>query len=301
MTQLSWPWSTVTGLGDGAAELGEDNSRYMLATLFGVQDPAIEGVSKGVLNELEVTGAATPLQVDTGSAICYGLYFNDAAVNLAIVTPALGTTGGRVVLQTNWAGTGGASLEARTRAAIKYSADGNPAIPNLTQTPGVTWEISLATFTITTGGAITLTDDRTFRRSVYMVGTDEMDLNSVDDTIAGDRVPQFYRRQGGSASNWNSPGSNNYTPGAVRIQSGVLPVAFSGGSAYSGTVTFPVAFSDIPNCMVCWNSQGVLGTLQILVFIYQVSASQLVARLENISGVGYSGTLYFNWWAVGPE
>lgn len=179
MTEKSWPWSTVAALGDGASELGESDSRAMLALYFGIQDPTSEGVSKGVLNELEVTGTASPLQVDTGAGICYGLYFNDAAVNVTVPTPSLGTTGGRIVLQTNWAGTGGASLEARTRIALKSSADGNPSIPALTQSVGTTWEISLATFTITTGGVIAVTDDRTFRMSTMMVDTDEIHDDAV--------------------------------------------------------------------------------------------------------------------------
>lgn len=174
MTQYSWPWSTVTGLGDGSSELGESLSRSFLATLFKVQDPTVEGVSKGVLGELEVTGVASPLAVAAGSGICYGLYLSDAAENLTVSTPALGTTGGRIVLQTNWAGTGGASLEARTRLAVTLSTDGDPSIPALTQSVGVTWEISLATFTITTGGVIAVTDDRTFRKSTGMVDTAEI-------------------------------------------------------------------------------------------------------------------------------
>ena len=81
MTEKSWPWSTVAGVGDGATELSEALTREFLAVYFGVQDPATEGVSKGVLNELAVTGTASPLAVNTGSAICYGLYINDASVN----------------------------------------------------------------------------------------------------------------------------------------------------------------------------------------------------------------------------
>lgn len=180
MTQKSWPWSTVAALGDGAAELNEADSRAFLAIWFGVQNPAVEGVSKGVGGELAVSGTASPLAVASGSGICYGLYINDAATTTpAISTPAVGTTGGRVVLQTNWAGTGGGSLEARTRIAVKKSADGVAAIPGLTQVFGTTWEISLATFQITTGGAITVTDDRTFRRSTMVMGASEIDNDSV--------------------------------------------------------------------------------------------------------------------------
>ena len=175
MTQKSWPWSTVAAVGDGASELGESDSREFLALYFKVQDPTDEGVSKGVLNELAVSGASSPLSVASGSAICYGLYVSNAVENLTVATPSLGTTGGRVVLQTNWAGTGGASLEARTRLAVKLNSDGVAAIPAVTQTVGVTWEITLATFTITTGGVIALTDARTFRKSTAMVGTDEIE------------------------------------------------------------------------------------------------------------------------------
>jgi len=174
MTEKSWPWSTVAGLGDGSSELGEDDARLFLATRFLVQDPTEEGVCKGVLNELEVTGAASPLAVDTGSAVCYGLYINDASVNLTVTTPSVGTTGGRVVLQTNWAGTGGAGLEARTRLAVVLNSDGNAAIPALTQSAGTTWEISLATFTITTGGVITLTDDRAYRKTTAEITAEEI-------------------------------------------------------------------------------------------------------------------------------
>ena len=184
MTEKSWPWSTVAGLGDGASELGEADARYMLAAYFKIQDPTLEGISKGVLNELEVTGVASPIQVDTGSGVCYGLYFNDAAVNIAISTPAIGTTGGRVVLQTNWAGTGGGALEARTRIAYKISADGVAAIPAVVQAFGTTWEISLATFTITTGGVISITDTRVFRRSTAVVNTEEI----VDDAVTNSKI-----------------------------------------------------------------------------------------------------------------
>lgn len=210
MTQKSWPWDTSVGLGDGAADLSEGLAREFLATYFGVQDPAVEGVCKGLdIGELEVSGAASPLSVDPGAAICYGLYISDASVNLAVSTPAVGTTGWRVVLQTNWAGTGGAGLEARTRLAVIMSADNDPSIPALTQTFGTTWEISLATFTITTMGAITLTDDRTFRRSTAMVDTDEIVDGAVTTAKLSSRTRRFlvqpFQKQdpGGAPDYWH--------------------------------------------------------------------------------------------------
>lgn len=381
MTQKSWPWSTVAGLGDGAAELTEALSREFLAVYFGVQDPAVEGVSKGVLGELAVSGSATPLSVQPGSAICYGLYINDDVVNLAVSTPAVNTTGGRVVLQTNWAGTGGGSLEARTRLAIRMSADGNPAIPALVQSFGTTWEISLATFTITTGGAITVTDDRTFRKSTALVAAGGIDpdvvtnanlrnsaavsvigraANSsgdpadiaagandrllrrtgdalnfgqltagmfpagvvpvggladgavnataklandiVDDTKVGNRVPQFYRRQGGSDTNWAAPGTTERTPGDVRMQGGAIE--WSGGAALTGnlTVTFPNAFSQVPLVYVnVIDASGGTGPNLINANISALSASQASITWRSVDGATTHTSVLFTWLAIGAE
>jgi hypothetical protein len=392
MSEKSWPWSTAAGLGDGAAELNEALAREFLALYFGVQNPAVEGVCKGLaLGELAVSGVASPLSIAPGAGICYGLYINDGVVTKAVSTPAVGTTGGRVVLQTNWAGTGGAPLEARTRIAVKVSPDGNPAIPALTQSFGTTWEVSLATFTITTGGAITVTDDRTFRRSTAMVGTAEIDnlavtsgklaagavtsgklaagavtagkiaasavqadnlaagaINNsaqfaagvvnaaalgalavetakindlavtsgklganavvagkladgavdttarlandiVDDTKAGNRVPQFYRRQGGDATDWNFPGATNYTPGAVRMQAGAILCSSSGVVA----VTFPVAFSAKPLVFPGNTGARVVG-------IYNVTATGFNVDMWNFSA-GTRVAEVALWLAVGPE
>jgi hypothetical protein len=322
MAERSWPWSTVAGLGDGTAELNEAYSRQFLALYFGVQDPAVEGVCKGLdIGELEVTGIASPLSVDPGAGICYGLYINDAVKTLAVSTPAINTTGGRVVLQTNWAGTGGAGLEARTRLAVKMSADGNPAIPGLTQAFGTTWEISLATFTITTGaGVITVTDDRTFRRSTAMVDTDEIvnlavetgKINNlavttakiandaVDDTKAGNRVPQFYRRQGGHANNWYVPGTTTYTPTAVRMQGGVKE--WTGGAAATGSlaVTFPTAFSYRPIVLVqvlgqAASDSSISATVQVA-----ISTTGFVVDWYDNDGTNHT-SVYIAWHAEGPE
>jgi hypothetical protein len=322
MVERSWPWSTVAGLGDGTAELNEALSREFLSLFFGVQNPAVEGVCKGLsIGELLVSGIASPLSVDPGAGICYGLYTNDAIKTLAVTTPSINTTGGRVVLQTNWAGTGGAGLEARTRLAVKMSADGNPAIPGLTQAFGTTWEISLATFTITTGaGVITVTDDRTFRRSTSVVDTDEIvnlavetgKINNlavttgkiandaVDDTKAGSRVPQFYRRQGGHANNWNISGTTTYTPTAVRMQGGscLIPVLNGFSKGYL-EITFPTAFSAIPIVSATtYDYAG--GAVPDRIYTNTITASQVRIYAERTGTVG-NDDFYANWLAIGTE
>jgi len=72
------------------------------------------------------------------------------------------------------------------------SADNDPSIPALTQAFGTTWEISLATFTITTGGVITVTDDRTFRRSTAVIDTDEILDNAVTPAKIANRTRKLF-------------------------------------------------------------------------------------------------------------
>jgi len=155
MTEKSRFW-TDAGVGDmPAGGYSADEFAAVIRRLT-LSDPTAEGVLRGVDNELAVSGSASPLAVASGAAIVYGIeYDNSASLNLTVSTPASGTTGGRVNLTADWS--------AQTiRAAVQMNTDGNPAIPALTQTPGSEWSIPLATFTITTAGAITLTDAREF-------------------------------------------------------------------------------------------------------------------------------------------
>lgn len=121
----------------------------------------------------------------------------------------------------------------------------------------------------------------------------------VDDTKVGNRVPQFYRRQGGNASDWSIPGTTNYTPGPVRFQAGVVSLALTtdlGGGIYMGEVdvTFPISFSNKPNILL---SQ--FGTYSANVLKYYNPT------LNTVKIIGYNNgvTPSFNvvWFAFGPE
>lgn len=185
--EKSWPWDTnppTGGAGDGATGLSEGVAREFLSLYFLVNDPTQEGVSVGVGQELQASGTASPIQIGTGSGVCYGLYINDEAVNIPVSTPIVGVTGGRIVLQTNWAGVGGSSLEARTRLALKMSSDGVPTPPALTQNAGTTWEIGLWDFTVTTGGVINLVDRRVFRTSTFL----SKSKNIADQSITTEKL-----------------------------------------------------------------------------------------------------------------
>jgi hypothetical protein len=154
MSEMSLLWETTSGVGDGVAPYTQAQANEFFRD-FTIDALATMGVLSGKDNELAVSGAASPLSVATGKAIVYGFrYWNDAALNVAVPTPVVGDTGGRIVLRADW----GANT---VRAAVKLSADGNPAIPALTQVAGTTWEISLCSFVIATTGIIYTTSAKT--------------------------------------------------------------------------------------------------------------------------------------------
>lgn len=151
MTESSRPWQDAVG--DGGPYNAATQWAQVLETL-GLAVGANVGVVSGIQNELAVTSSGNNnATTNTGRALVEGiLYENDASESKATASPVVGTTGRRVVLR--------ADYSARTvRIVIITSSDGTAALPALTQAAGVTWEIPLRGFTITTGGVITLGDD----------------------------------------------------------------------------------------------------------------------------------------------
>lgn len=285
MAEQSIFWTTG-GAGDGASPYTQTQVTDWLRRTF-LSDPANEGVLAGYANGLAVSGTSSPISVAAGAAIVYGVpYENTAPVSLAVPTPTIGPTGHRVVLRVNWA--------ARTvRLTLLSSSNGVALPPAPTQTAGTTWDIPLARLTIAPGGAITMVDERAFAHPNLRIGTNQLDdggvtgaklaENSVDDTRAGSRVPQFYRRQGGHASDWSISGTTTYTPEAVRMQAG--RVAVSGGSA---TITFPVAFSGRPVVVLTPSSDA-------RVWVVGAETSFVVI------GASDPAPLAVSWLAIGPE
>ena len=111
--------------------------------------------------------------------------------------------------------------------------------------------------------------------------------DAIDDTKAGDRVPQFYRRKGGSSSSWASPGSSNYTPGAVRMQGGFVNVNDS------QSVSFPTSFSNSP-LVICMGS-----TVARNVTVGTISSSSFTITVTDLGGSPATSNVF--WLAVGPE
>ncbi len=151
MVENSRPWEGIT-TGDAGAYT-DDDWTDIWKDLLGALADADTGILSNVLNELEVTGAGTPLSVNTGVALVDGTYYtNGAAVSVAIATPAGATRIDRVVLRKSWA--------AQTvRITLVAGVEGGGA-PALTQVDGTTWDLPLFQASITVGGVVTLTDER---------------------------------------------------------------------------------------------------------------------------------------------
>ena len=177
MAIQSMMWTTTAGLGHGVIS-GYASNRWQafIRKMFQSDRANTGSVLLDVDNELAVTGTASPLAVATGAILGYGFFVeSDTPLSLAVTTPVGGTTGGHVILRVTWA----------TQIAdilVVRSANGDPSIPPLTQTPNTVYEVRLATFQITTGGVITLTDTRDFAKFSAQVYGSNLHSSVVDGT-----------------------------------------------------------------------------------------------------------------------
>lgn len=170
MAQDSWFWTTGA-TGDGATAYTQAKViLWQRQTFVGADN---EGMLKDYLNELATTGATSPVATNTGGAYVHGFpYNNSASVDTAIPTPSSNTRIDRLVLRANWS----AQTVRITRIA---GTEGSGTPPAMTQTDGTTWDIPLYQVSITTGGAITLTDEREFLHPNIAVNTDMLDDDAV--------------------------------------------------------------------------------------------------------------------------
>lgn len=154
MTERSYYWGgTVTG--DASLAPYTDDEFSDLWRLLFTSDPATQGVISGYLNALAASGAVSPVAINTGAALVDGkAYINDASLNVTIPTPSGATRIDRIVLRKDF-------LNQTVRITRIAGAEGGGA-PAITQTDNVTWDIKLCQVSITTLGAITLTDERTY-------------------------------------------------------------------------------------------------------------------------------------------
>jgi hypothetical protein len=150
MTEKSLVWGGNT-TGD-AGPYSFEQWQHMYRILFQT-DIADEGIVDAYLNELAVTGAVTPVVVNTGAALVDGVpYESTASVSVTIPTPAGATRIDRIVLRKSWS--------AQTVRITRIAGVEGGGAPALVQSDGTTWDIPLAQLSTTIGGAITVTDQR---------------------------------------------------------------------------------------------------------------------------------------------
>jgi hypothetical protein len=125
------------------------------------------------------------------------------------------------------------------------------------------------------------------------IDTEHIANDAVDDTKAGNRIAQFYRRQGGDETDWSISGTTTYTPSAVRLQGGVIVT-----SSTPTLVTFPTAFSQKPIVLVSLRGNSFSNYTPVIV---AVTATTFQVAVTNSAGDGYVNNETVNWLAIGPE
>jgi hypothetical protein len=156
MTEISRFWDGTT-VGDAI------ESPYDAPTEFSKVLAAVSGTSRrtntggvffGVLNSLACSSpGANTVRVASGEGMCYGAWYqSDANIDTTVSTPVSATRVDRMVLRKTWS-----TQQVRVARVIGTEGGGTPA---LTQNVGTVWESPLCLASITTGGVITITDQR---------------------------------------------------------------------------------------------------------------------------------------------
>jgi hypothetical protein len=298
MTSMSYLWNCPGGAGDGLNSLTRADWSTISKIFSACNGP--EGVAPGYLNELAgtVTGANT-VSINSGGGLCDGKpYNNDAAlaVNIPSAVGAGNQRKDRIVLRTDWpAQTVRIFRIAGTDAAA-------PVAPATSQVPGTLYDVPLYVATVNPAGTVTLADERWFAQAVTNgirdanVTLAKMAPDSVDDTKAGNRVPALIKRQGGSATNWSTPGITNYTPGMVRMQCGVVNVHINAGASFgSNNVAFPVPFSQVPIPQLTSGLTGMIPNFNNL------AVDSMAVSLMIDVPVGVAVDVPVSWLVIGTE
>lgn len=197
MTERSGFWDGSVGDG-GPYAMADMHDWFFRMLLNGTGD---RGVLKWWLNALEVSGTGSPVTVDTGAAIVYGLFYeNDAAASVSIPTPSSGFSRyDRIVIRRDW------SVQTARIARVAGVAAASPAVPSLTQTAGAIYEIPLATILVDDAGTITITDTRDYCQFVTAWPANTVNTsNYIAEAITPSEVPDRTR--------WKLKGAGSLRP-----------------------------------------------------------------------------------------
>ncbi len=292
--QDSFLWTTSSS-GDGSATYTQADWTNICKILGGAGGS--QGVVPNYMNCYSAACETGTVIINTGGAIVDGKpHLCSTAGSVAISAPVSGTRIDRITLRAMWNAGDASPATVRIYCLAGSDPGGAPTVPAMTQVSGSTWDVPLYNVTINTASTITALTDERYYSSCGMSGCDLRTTacgnfviadDAVDDTKVGNRVVKLTNRQGGNASNWSASGTTTYVPTTIVEQVGAMQVAGAGGA----TVTFPVAFSNVP-----------IVSAQVL------NAGTNAPRIGAITATTFtlmpwesSGTYTIMWRAIGPE
>ena len=164
MAQLSGFWTTSSGARAGDQQVSYTQSQLAQAYKVIAACSGFEGVAPGYMNELLATVPSNnTVTINTGGAMVDGHWFYlDAPINktIASATGAGNTRIDRIVLRCIW----GTTFKADIVVLPGVNA-ATPSPPAITKTSGTTYDITLWQAKVTTGGVVTLTDERVWAKN----------------------------------------------------------------------------------------------------------------------------------------
>ncbi|NPU89977.1 MAG: hypothetical protein HPY87_08895 [Fervidobacterium sp.] len=162
MTEKSYFWGGTT-VGDASEAPYQHTAFQQFIRKMFCFDRSKAGVIRAYENELNCTNpSANTVVISTGAAVVDGVFYeNTDNVSFTINTPVSSSRSDIIVLRKVWAD--------QTVRLTKVTGSEGSVAPSLTQTDNDTWDIPLWTITITTGGSITLTDNRYFLTALSQI------------------------------------------------------------------------------------------------------------------------------------
>lgn len=274
MTEYSYYWGG-TAVGDATLAPYDDDEFSDNWNLLHTYDRTVQGVIDTAITAYSsmlacTNPTGTTIRIANGAALVDGkLYKNTANVDFSVTAPGAGTNYYTIVLQKDFA--------AQTVRLEILGPDAG-AYPTVTQTDGTLWEIEIWNVSITAASAITIVDKRKY-----------IDKN------------QLYYRQGGSATDWSTQGTNNYATGTARIQCGIILVTIPIGNTTGGvTITFPTPFSNLPIAFTQTMKYSYTVT-NIDVGLTVLSTTQMSIIITTSTVAPADTPVWVAWMAIGPQ
>lgn len=105
------------------------------------------------------------------------------------------------------------------------------------------------------------------------------------------------KRQGGSATDWSTPGTTNYVPTASKIQAGVIAITLTDADE-SVSITFPEAFTYAPIALCHYSGgTGTSYVTPVTTEIYNITTTGMFIKVKAGGTSNY--TFYIHWMAIG--